>query len=318
MMTHGFDVNRVLEDLHTSKKKNFILDTDTYNEIDDQFAITYAMNAEDVNLLALSAAPFYNCRIRTVAEAEEMSYREMKKVRDLVDPENKLGVKCLHGAQKYMTNMFVPQPSEAAEEIVRLVKEADGIVYIAAIGRFTNLASAILLDPTIAEKAVAILVGGQRLSRGDANDGNLGNDRCAARVVFECGIPVILLPAGECTEHLYAYGGEVEYYLRGKAGAIGDYLCDKFIEEEGTALRENNVCSTHYRSLWDISAIAFLRGQEKMCGVYIEDAHTVTADGHWVNLHDGRKMIYVDWFHRDRVLSDFYTVVRRRTALNSL
>ena len=318
MMTHGFDMNKILEDLHTSKKKNFILDTDTYNEIDDQFAITYAMDAEDINLLALSAAPFHNCRIRTVAEAVEMSYLEMKKTRDMVDPENKLGVKCLHGAQNYMTNMFVPQQCEAAEEIVRLVKEADGIVYIAAIGCYTNLASAFLLDPTIAEKAVVILVGGQKFWRKDANDYNLGQDRCASRVLFECGVPVVLLPAGGCTEHLYAYSGEMEYYLRNKAGEIGNYLCDKFIEEEGVALRDNDECSTHYRSLWDIGAIAFLRGQEKMCGVNIENAFTITADGQWVNLNDGRKMIYVDWFDRSAVLSDFYSVVRRRPAFKNL
>ena len=43
-------------------KVDVILDTDAYNEVDDQFAVAYAMTAEDIDVLAMTAAPFTNPR----------------------------------------------------------------------------------------------------------------------------------------------------------------------------------------------------------------------------------------------------------------
>ena len=41
--------------------KNVILDTDAYNEIDDQFCIAYMIKRPDkINLLSINAAPFFN------------------------------------------------------------------------------------------------------------------------------------------------------------------------------------------------------------------------------------------------------------------
>ena len=37
-----------------------VLDTDTYNEIDDQFALVYALLSPNVQLEAVYAAPFFN------------------------------------------------------------------------------------------------------------------------------------------------------------------------------------------------------------------------------------------------------------------
>ena len=45
-----------------------VLDTDTYNEIDDQFALAYALLARDVvDLQAVIAAPFSNLLAATPA-----------------------------------------------------------------------------------------------------------------------------------------------------------------------------------------------------------------------------------------------------------
>ena len=37
-----------------------VLDTDTYNEIDDQFALVYALMSANLSLEAVYAAPFFN------------------------------------------------------------------------------------------------------------------------------------------------------------------------------------------------------------------------------------------------------------------
>ena len=51
-----------------------ILDTDTYNEIDDQFALVYALlTPECINLRGVTAAPFLAAMIPAVSpDAEEL------------------------------------------------------------------------------------------------------------------------------------------------------------------------------------------------------------------------------------------------------
>ena len=76
----------LIETLLDGKKKSVILDTDTYNEVDDQYALAYAMLSPDkVNLLAITVAPFKNSRAKTPGEGMEMSYNEAFRIRALVD-----------------------------------------------------------------------------------------------------------------------------------------------------------------------------------------------------------------------------------------
>ena len=59
----------LIETLLDGKKKSVILDTDTYNEVDDQYALAYAMLSPDkVNVLAITVAPFKNSRAKTPGE----------------------------------------------------------------------------------------------------------------------------------------------------------------------------------------------------------------------------------------------------------
>ena len=46
---------------HPGRKIRLVLDTDAFNEIDDQFAIAYALkSADNMTVEALYAAPFFN------------------------------------------------------------------------------------------------------------------------------------------------------------------------------------------------------------------------------------------------------------------
>jgi hypothetical protein len=62
-------------------KIQMILDTDTYNEIDDQFAIVYALlSPKRLDVKAIYAAPFYNSRSTSPADGMEKSYEEILRV----------------------------------------------------------------------------------------------------------------------------------------------------------------------------------------------------------------------------------------------
>ena len=51
-----------MENINVSVGKvDVVIDTDTYNEIDDQFAVSYLLRSKDrLNTVALYAAPFFN------------------------------------------------------------------------------------------------------------------------------------------------------------------------------------------------------------------------------------------------------------------
>ena len=51
-----------------------VLDTDTKNEIDDQFAVIYALLSERIDCRAIYAAPFANRHYATAAEGQPTTY----------------------------------------------------------------------------------------------------------------------------------------------------------------------------------------------------------------------------------------------------
>ncbi len=60
-----------------------VLDTDTYNEVDDQFALTYAFLAkESLELEAVYAAPFHNSRSTGPEDGMVKSFEEIHRVLD--------------------------------------------------------------------------------------------------------------------------------------------------------------------------------------------------------------------------------------------
>jgi hypothetical protein len=62
---------------------DMVLDTDAFNEIDDQFAIAYTLrSAERCNLRQIYAAPFLNKKVSSAEEGMEASYNEILKILD--------------------------------------------------------------------------------------------------------------------------------------------------------------------------------------------------------------------------------------------
>lgn len=309
-MYHDYDMKKILEHLRTTKKKKMILDTDAFNEVDDQFAATYALLSDELDVLALTAAPFGNKHPNSPADGMEKSYDELLRIVNIIDPEHKFTPPCYLGSRSYMKSTITPEKSDAAENIVRIVKEADDIVYITMIGCFTNVASALLLDPSIMDKAVIVMLGTQTFDCLSANDTNVGQDQIAARIIFECGIPVIVLPVFGSTGMVQASNAEILYYLENQSGEIGNFLCQNIYRHHGNPIREDGHrhCARH--GLVDIASIAFLKDMDKMVEVNEVPAYTVDSNGFWRCLDEDRNMLYVPRVNEELILSDMYNVLR--------
>jgi purine nucleosidase len=109
-----------------------------------------------------------------------------------------VGAEYVHG-QDGMGDSFFPQakqraePEHAVDELVRRINAAPGELTVLAQAPLTNIAAAVVRDPSIAEKVKRLYV----MGGGDGNitpaaEFNFYVDPEAARIVFAAGFPVTL------------------------------------------------------------------------------------------------------------------------------
>jgi len=239
---------------------NAVLDTDAYNEIDDQFAIAYFLNSPEIIIpQAVYAAPFSNSRAKTPAEGMEKSYNEIQNILKLC---NRPGMPHYRGSTQYLPNEKTPVDSDAARDIVARAMASEEPLYVFAIGAITNVAAAILLEPKIIEKIVVIFLGGHAHFWPPWPEFNMSQDVAAGRVVFGSGVPLIQLPCMGVVSHLTTTEPELREHIKGKS-PLGDYLYE-FTSK--TAIHDGGN-ETWSRVIWDISVIAWLKGED-----FVKDA----------------------------------------------
>src|SRR5512142_2371979 len=98
-------------------KVHMVLDTDTYNETDDQFALVYALLSPGrLQVEAIYAAPFTNDRSTGPGDGMEKSYDEILRLLERlnVHPEGLVQ----RGSTGYLTGRSAPERSPAALDLV--------------------------------------------------------------------------------------------------------------------------------------------------------------------------------------------------------
>ena len=280
--------------LHDGTKKKIILDTDTYNEIDDQFALAYAMLSKDkVELLSVNAAPFLNSRSVSAADGMEKSYNEIFRIMKLVDPEANIPV--YRGSTSFLSNKETPVESPACDNIINTVMNSDELVYIVAVGAITNVASAIIKCPEIVNRTVVIWLGGHALHWQDTREFNLKQDVAAAQIVLDSKVPFVQIPCnGVCTEFLTTIP-ELEYYLRGK-----NELCDYLVDIVRSYTKKPYGWS---KVVWDVTAVAAIV-DPKALDMVIIPTPILTNDCHFAKDDARHPFIYVRRIRRDPIYAD--------------
>lgn len=297
------DMKEIFSDLHSDEKKSVILDTDAYNEIDDQYAIAYAMLSSDkIDLLSINAAPFLNSRSTSAADGMEKSYNEIFRIRSLVDERSSIPV--YRGSLEFMKDKKVPVQSEACDNIIKTVKNSEKIVYVVAIGAITNVASAIVKCPEICEKMCVVWLGGHALHYPDTKEFNLKQDVMSAQVVFDSGVPLVVIPCGGvCTEFLTTVP-ELEYHLRGK-NALCDYLVDI------TAAYNKKNAPVWSKVIWDVTAVAAI-ALPKSLDMVIMPRPYLTDDCRYATDNSRPHFIYVRRILRDMLYCDLFEKIANK------
>ena len=159
-----------------------VLDTDTFNEIDDQFALSYMLRStERINTRAIYAAPFFNENSSSPEDGMLKSYEEIKTLLKLANREDLIPC-AFEGSRRYLPDEKTPVDSPAARDLAARAAEysPEHPLYVVGIGAITNVASALLLNPAIAENIVVVWLGGHSLEWPDTNEFNMMQDVAAA------------------------------------------------------------------------------------------------------------------------------------------
>ncbi len=199
-----------------------VLSTDVGNEIDDQWTITYLLLQPRLKVLGVMSAHAPSLP----APAGHASYRILV---DVV--EKRIGMKrhppLIEGGSDPLDNAKTPRSSPAVKFLIetsrRFSKEKRLTVLM--IGAATDVASAILTDPTIVDRIRVIQMGFHDEQGGD--EFNIANDVHAVQAILDSNVPLVIGPGKVCRASLSLTLDQARALIA-THGAIGGWLWEEF------------------------------------------------------------------------------------------
>ncbi len=315
-----------------------VIDTDAANEIDDQFALAWALLAPDrLRIEAINAAPFgHGDFLAALVAAQQLrgdapsttfeqlavdlgdeviaqllaqgpaslgmerSYNEILRVLDAAQPEHRPAVH--RGADRFMTDPDDMVDSAAARAIVELVHASPERLFVAVLGASTNVAAALLLDPTIAKKMTVVFVAGYPSASPHVDDSfNLLQDRNASNRLLADDVNLVYIPGYQAADTLSVSLPDLERHVAG-CGPLGELLVQLYHDNP---LAAEPTKPGHSWVMWDLAPIAWLIDPSWVPTVDTEAA-SVGADHRWHRrpgtmveaFRVDRRSIYIDFYER--------------------
>ena len=283
-----------LNKIEDNKTVNVILDTDIYNECDDQFALSYLLKSQNkFNIEAITIAPYHHDNNISIQEGIDKSYNEVIKICNWLnfDYTNKV----FKGSIDYVVNDY-KEDSDAVNKIIEIANKNDK-TYILSIGAITNVALAIKKEPKIINNIEIIWLGGNSFLNYDNKEFNFKQDIQAVKIVFESKVKLTIIPCKNVASNLRTSIYELEHFLKGKS-ELCDYLCKRFYNDGVHGIQERRV-------IWDISVIAYMinkewfETEEISCPNIKEDtSYELTKNNH--------KVTIVNYLNVDKIFKDLF------------
>jgi inosine-uridine nucleoside N-ribohydrolase len=229
------------------------------------------------------------------------------------------------GSNVSLVDTRTPQPSAAADAIVAEAMRTDTELPLYATfgGSLTELASAYLMEPRIAERLTAIWIGGPEYpdlaSPPPDSPGleyNLSIDLAAAQVVFDSPIPLWQVPRNAYRQAL-AGMAELAAWVR-PAGKLGAHLYDSLVKAADMVRQFGwNMGETYILGDSPLVLLSTLQSNfhpdTSSSRFVVRPAPRITDDGAYEERADGRPIrVYTDLDVR-LMLHDFYAKVALAT-----
>jgi purine nucleosidase len=200
-----------------------ILSTDVGNEIDDQWAIAYMLvnPAFDVRAIVSAHAP------SLPAPSAHATYEVLKD-----EVEHRLGMTVhpplFEGSSEPLADTKTPRPNAGVDFMVETSKSfaPDHRLVVLTIGAATDVASAILEDPSIVQRISVVAMGFRNLTEG-GKEYNVENDPKAWQVILDSDAPVTIGSGDVCQRDL-ALSFDAAKKLISTHGSVGAWLWDEY------------------------------------------------------------------------------------------
>lgn len=209
------------------KTLRVIVDTDCFNECDDQYCVAHMLMTPRFDIKALIAAHYGTHRH---TNSEEMSYNEIVNITTLMGIRDEVNI--LHGAPGAMVDNKTPIDNEGSRFIIEeAMKDDERPLFVCVLGAITNVASALLMKPEIADRMTVIWIGGGKYPNG-GREFNQNNDLNAGRAIFQSGVELWQVPSNVYTTMKFSYFEMINKVY--PCGELGKYLVEntmRFAEE---------------------------------------------------------------------------------------
>ena len=226
-----------------------IMSTDCGTEIDDQWAVMYVAISPEIRVLGFLGNHARNGL--TGAKARDA-------IRDVL--VNRLGMTdpapVLAGADGPLAGAETPADNEAVRFLLDKSRDFDPTrrLNVLIIGSHTDVASALLLDRSLARRIRVVMMGFERWPEGK-DPWNVMNDPAAARVVLDSGVPLAVGGADVCLRDL-SFTTETCRDLLSGTGSAGAWLAQSFAEFEHRFEQQDR----RVWPIWDMIAPAHVVG----------------------------------------------------------
>jgi hypothetical protein len=229
------------------------------------------------------------------------------------------------GASKKLTTGNVPERSPGIQAIIDEALRTDTKLplYVTVGGGLTEIASALLIEPKIADKLTLIWIGGNRLSDGVKGEYNYNIDPIAARTVFnDTNVPIWQVSSsvyGDCLVSRSELQAFVAPY-----GRIGKWLCDKLEATtrqfgkyrlnvgETWILGDNPLVHLTALTDWVPNRNGWVTTLDRTASSHFEDMFVpqIAPDGSYQLRSEGRKMRHYTSIDTRTMFGDFFAKMR--------
>ena len=237
-------------DFPPHKRKRVIVNSDAKNEADDQYAIVHAILTSSFELHGIIAAHF-GVHPDLSAGTMTASLGEIHRLLKVMNLTGKIRV--TSGAPRALPDAKTAVASAGAQLIIdEATKDDPRPLNVLFYGPLTDMASALLMEPMIAQRKIHIVwVGGAENPPHYGNEFNLSNDVHAANLVMKSPLAVSQIPYPLYGHFCVSYAELMEKVY--PQGPIGKYLVEQLVEYNTRAMEV-----MEYRSLGDSPAVGVL------------------------------------------------------------
>jgi hypothetical protein len=207
------------------------------------------LSPDRITLEAIYAAPFQNTRSTGPGDGMDKSCSEILRLLGRMgrSPDGFV----FKGVREFVGPSKQALKAEPVEHLIARARASipDDPLCVIAIAAISNVASALIAAPDIADKIIVVWLGGHALEWPDTREFNLRQDGAARRRCSTAG-PLVLIPCMGVTSRLHSTVPEIERWVE-PYGEVSKFLAARFKEYSDDHLGWS-------KEIWDLAPVGWL------------------------------------------------------------